>query len=482
MQRLGQLRPAALILLSVFFLGLISSLPLESNSGFLHIKKIDLLSALRGNSASPQSRQSLPASPLHPGAGTLPVGGKEGMPAENAGAPKESVLPAEDPLLPIELFKEDALDPFFRSLHEMNQRGESVRIAYYGDSIIEGDMVTKDLRLNLQKRFGGRGVGYLPMASDLAQFRNSVGHSYSPDWKVISLLDTDRRAPLGIAGLVFAPACRESPGEGRLCTSWTEYRVGKPAEPQDSIQSLRIFYSHAPPSASIEYVADKSEPQTIELQPGVEVQEALLSAEPPARKIRVKFKSPAEFNIYGTSLEGEKGVLLDNFAIRGNSGAPLIRISESELFEFERLLHYRLIIFHFGANVATPDPQDFSWYETGLVKMIRHFQASFPDTAFLLVSCSDRSYRNGLDYATIPTIPSLVELQRRAAQKTGIAFWDLYAAMGGENAMARWVDHHPALAALDYTHFSLLGAKRIADDLYRALIDGYGKFEDKLGR
>ncbi len=41
----------------------------------------------------------------------------------------------------------------------------------------------------------------------------------------------------------------------------------------------------APPSASIEYVADKSEPQTIELQPGVEVQEALLSAEPPARRL-----------------------------------------------------------------------------------------------------------------------------------------------------------------------------------------------------
>jgi hypothetical protein len=473
-QKLGHFRPAVLVLLSVLFLGLLTSLPLEMSSGFFHVKRIDLLTALRRTATALKSGPPAPASPLNAGTDLPQVAG--------AAAPKGSGLPAEDPLQPIELFKEDALDPFFRSLRDLPQEGESVRIAYYGDSIVEGDMLTMDLRLNLQKRFGGGGVGFLPIASDVTQIRTSIGHSFSPDWKSVSLFDTDRRAPLGIAGIVFAPACQEDPPVGRLCTSWVEYRVGKSAEPQSRIQTLRIFYSHAPPSAAIEYVADKSEPQTVGLQPGTEVQQAILSAEPPARKVRITFRGQAEFNIFGASVEGEHGIFLDNFAIRGNSGVPLIRISESDLSEFQRLLHYRLIILHFGVNVATPDPQDFSWYEAGLVKMLRHFQSSFPDTAFLLISCSDRSYRDGLDYATIPIVPQLVEIQRRAAQKAGIAFWDLYAAMGGENAMARWVNHHPMLAALDYTHFSLLGAKRIADDFYRALIDGYGKFEDKLGR
>jgi len=316
----------------------------------------------------------------------------------------------------------------------------------------------------------------------VAQFRNSIGHSFSPEWKSLSLLHADRSAPLGIAGMVFVPACQEDPQGSPLCTSWVEYRAVKSSEPSNRIQTLKLFYSHAPPSASVEYVADKSEPKTIDLQPGAEIQEAILSADPPARKIRITFRGQAEFNVYGASVEGEKGIQLDNFAMRGNSGIPLIRISSSELSGFERLLHYRLIILHFGANVATPDPQDFSWYEIGLIKMIRHFQASFPETAFLLVSCSDRSHKDGLGFVTIPTIPQLVETQRRAAQKTGIAFWNLYAAMGGQNAMPRWVNHHPSLAALDYTHFSLLGAKRIADDFYRALMDGYKKFEDKLDR
>jgi hypothetical protein len=464
----GRFRPAVFILLSVFFLYLLTSLPLEVHFGIFHIKKIDLISALR-KSADAGSHQ-------------LPVSEKSGVPTPGSEAPKESALEREDPLQPIELFKDDALDPFFQALRGLPRSSEPVRIAYYGDSIVEGDMLTRDLRLNLQKSFGGSGVGYLPITSEVALFRNSIGHSFSADWQSVSVLHADRPAPLGIAGMAFIPDCREDPQEGPICTSWVEYRAFKSAEKSNRIQTVKLFYSHAPPSASVEYVADKAEPKTIDLQPGSEIQETILSPDPPARKIRITFRAEARFNVYGASLEGEKGVLLDNFALRGNSGVPLIRIANSELSGFENLLHYRLIILHFGANVATPDPQDFSWYEIGLIKMIRHFQASFPETAFLLVSCSDRSYKDGLDYVTIPTIPQLVEIQRRVAQKTGIAFWNLYAAMGGENAMARWVNYHPSLAALDYTHFSLLGAKRIADDFYRALMDGYKKFEDKLGR
>jgi hypothetical protein len=478
----GRFRPAVFILLSVIFLYLLTSLPLEMHSGIFHIKKIDLISALsRSMDASKRGQRANPSA-QDAGSNQLRISAKSGAPSAGSEAPEESALEREDPLQPIELFSDDALDPFFRALRGLPRSSEPVRIAYYGDSIIEGDMLTRDLRLNLQAQFGGSGVGYLPITSEVSLFRNSIGHSFSPEWQSLSLLQADRLAPLGIAGMVFIPACQEDPEGGLFCTSWVEYRAVKSAEKPNRIQTVRLFYSHAPPSASVEYVADKAEPKTINLQPGPEIQETILSPDPPARKIRITFTARAGFNVYGASLEGEKGILLDNFAMRGNSGIPLIRIPNSQLSGFERLLRYRLIILHFGANVATPDPQDFSWYEIGLIKMIRHFQVSFPETAFLLVSCSDRSYKDGLDYVTIPAIPQLVETQRRAAQKTGVAFWNLYAAMGGENAMARWVDYHPSLAALDYTHFSLLGAKRIADDFYRALMDGYKRFEDKLGR
>ena len=48
---------------------------------------------------------------------------------------------------------------FYRALDEASRR--PVRIAYFGDSFIEGDILTADLRALLQTRYGGCGVGYV---------------------------------------------------------------------------------------------------------------------------------------------------------------------------------------------------------------------------------------------------------------------------------------------------------------------------------
>jgi len=83
---------------------------------------------------------------------------------------------------------------------------------------------------------------------------------------------------------------------------------------------------------------------------------------------------------------------------------------------------------------------------------------------------------------TIPTVPILVETQRKAAEDTGAAFWDLYGAMGGLNSMVGWVNHKPVLAALDYTHLSAAGSRRVAEFLYNALMARFKTFEENLGR
>jgi lysophospholipase L1-like esterase len=46
----------------------------------------------------------------------------------------------------------------------------------------------------------------------------------------------------------------------------------------------------------------------------------------------------------------------------------------------------------------------------------------------------------------------------------------MYDAMGGRNSMASWVAADPPLAAEDYTHFSPLGARKIAELFHEALI------------
>jgi hypothetical protein len=42
--------------------------------------------------------------------------------------------------------------------------------------------------------------------------------------------------------------------------------------------------------------------------------------------------------------------------------------------------------------------------------------------------------------------------------------------MGGENTIVNWAQKSPKLAALDYTHLSGLGAKKIGDIFYNTFM------------
>ncbi len=53
------------------------------------------------------------------------------------------------------------LDNFFNALK--NARKKQVRVAHYGDSTLEGDLISSDLRDLFQKKFGGKGVGIVPI-------------------------------------------------------------------------------------------------------------------------------------------------------------------------------------------------------------------------------------------------------------------------------------------------------------------------------
>ena len=75
---------------------------------------------------------------------------------------KQSTL--ENRIQPIQLpsGKSDMLHPLFKQLQPGNVRKSLIRILHYGDSQIEGDRITRNLRNRFQKRFGGSGPGLLP--------------------------------------------------------------------------------------------------------------------------------------------------------------------------------------------------------------------------------------------------------------------------------------------------------------------------------
>jgi lysophospholipase L1-like esterase len=92
-----------------------------------------------------------------------------------------------------------------------------------------------------------------------------------------------------------------------------------------------------------------------------------------------------------------------------------------------------------------------------------------------MVSVGDHTIKKGSRYISDPAVMSMLEVQKRIAKETNIAFWNLFEAMGGEDSMYKWVHNSPAYAYKDYAHFSDAGGARIAELLYDSIMRDYKK-------
>jgi hypothetical protein len=79
------------------------------------------------------------------------------------------------------------LKHFFAALNQIHSLERPVRIAFMGDSFIEGDIILADFRARMQERFGGSGVGFVPVTSKVEQYRPTINQT-SKGWKTSSIL------------------------------------------------------------------------------------------------------------------------------------------------------------------------------------------------------------------------------------------------------------------------------------------------------
>ena len=103
--------------------------------------------------------------------------------------------------------------PFYRALSNIHNLNRPVRIAFLGDSFIEGDILTADLRAILQKQFGGCGVGFIPITSETSGFRPTVTHNFD-GWNTYAYTDKDKsrqdKRKIGLTGSYYEPHANAS--------------------------------------------------------------------------------------------------------------------------------------------------------------------------------------------------------------------------------------------------------------------------------
>jgi len=174
------------------------------------------------------------------------------------------------------------------------------------------------------------------------------------------------------------------------------------------------------------------------------------------------------------AMDGTQGIIVDNFSLRGSSGLSLRTIPASIIKEFNEQRPYDLVILQYGLNVATQRGYNYDNYQKGLLTAIEHLKECFPQAGFLLLSVGDRDYKTDTgELRTMPGVKNLIRYQQNIAAESGIAFWNMFEAMGGEGSMAKLVHAKPSMANYDYTHINFRGGKHLAGLLYETLL--YGK-------
>ena len=369
----------------------------------------------------------------------------------------------------------NGLAHFFENL----KTKKKIRIAWFGDSMVEGDLITQDLRYLLQRKYGGAGVGIVPITSNTAGFRQTVRHTFSDNWQQKSILDnTFVNGFPGITGHVFMPQVYQQNDTLNTSTnnySWVNFK-GCNRRGLDKFYNARLYYGKSDKENQVSISINNGKQRLVKLTGEKAVNVFDVEEKDPFSEIKFTFINQSNLPVYAVSLESDSGVVVDNLSFRGNSGMPLTKIPYDVLNGFNEINEYDLIILQYGMNAVSSTNTDYSWYKRGLSRMVKHIMLSFPNTSILFVGVPDKGYNQDGTYITDPGVPFVVEAEKQMAQENGIAFWNLFDAMGGYNSMVKWANADTSLANKDYTHFNFRGASKVAKLLYNQIDKEYNAY------
>ena len=377
--------------------------------------------------------------------------------------------------VPIEDYDTAQISRFDRFIDKLID-GDDVRVAFLGDSFIEGDIITVDLREELQNLFGGRGVGFVPCAIPFEIYRTSVRRSVS-GWTAYSLMNTGS-IPAMYRDKFFMSGYLATGSRGSVAR-WETTDV-KPH--LDSCSRARVLITSRDTS-NIELIINDTLRHSFGVSGADYVRE--LYVEAPVKSLKMRVLS-GNVLCHGASIEGGRGVIVDNMSIRGNSGYTIFGSGVAVNRQIDKLLGYDLVVLEYGLNGMQPGQKDYSRYQAKLEDMIAYVKRSFPDAAILILGVSDRWIKGSGGWKSMNSVEIMSPFQRRASQNEGVAFWEMGKVILSYGGIGGFVRN--GWAAGDHIHINFKGGERVAKPLaeairqcaYDRLVEREGKIRDML--
>lgn len=336
-----------------------------------------------------------------------------------------------------------------RALGSVSSR--PVRIAVIGDSYIEGDILTMNIRESLQDKYGGGGVGYVPASSIVNHFRTTVKHNES-GWTKHDIRKEAREGMKTLSGEYFTAS-----GTGKA-----SYKgVSKLAHLNSWNRSMVLAV--APKGGTITIKTDAGG-DTLRLPADDEVHAVTVNSTTTTADITAS----NGVEIVGIYLNNSNGICVDNMSLRGNSGITHRKLSPGRAAQMRRYADYDMIVVEYGINALSAGQSDYSNYRKLMMQTISRIKECYPNADIVLMGIGDRGHKSGGEVKSMGTARNMVEAQRDAARMTGVLFWDTREAMGGDGAVIDW--RAKGLINPDYIHLNHKGGKALADLFVQSLL------------
>ena len=362
---------------------------------------------------------------------------------------------------------------------KINLQSPKCRIIHYGDSQIEGDRMSGYIRNRLQGYFGGSGPGFIPIVQVYQQISANV--TPSPNWKRFAAFDpTHKRFSHQKYG-AYTSLSRFTPvydiEEDSLLLDKLELTkatidIGVSQRSYALLKnftSIGLHYGNVQSPSAIQVNNDgvlmKSD--TLIADGNYHKYSINLTSAPTNLRIEIDAKISPDF--YGLTLDGEKGISLDNVAMRGASGTVFATMNSENFSQMFQQLKPKVLIFQFGGNTVPylKDSLSVINYAGYLKSQLNWTRTKTDNASIIFIGPSDMTTTENGELITYKLLPYLNQVLKQTCNENGIAYWSMFDAMGGKNSMKHWVDQK--LAGSDYTHFSSSGTKVVSELFFVAL-------------
>ncbi len=355
-------------------------------------------------------------------------------------------------------------DDVFAKMEDARLHRNQVRVLHYGDSQIELDRMSGELRSYFQSIFGGKGVGLVPLMQSIPNM--SITQTVDGNFETVMAYGIGKRDSTGNYG-IMAKSFR--------INDTVVFTAKSPRYDENrnlrSFSNVKLLFNDVNGNFTVDFKDDNSERQFKCHSDGVGL--GLFEWQSDSVMTSVTITLCGEADIYGIMFDGDYGVSVDNIPLRASSGIVFTMVDDELLRQSYVKTNVALIIMQFGGNSvpALSGKKSIEAFASDVKRQIKYLKRVYPEATLMYIGPSDMATRKDGVMTSYPLLNMIVKELRAAVLSEGVAYWDMHAMMGGTNSMLKWVEN--GLAGQDYIHFTKKGSQKAGDALVNSFFSMY---------